>query len=86
MPKKAENRPKSPEASKRTNIPIIENLTSQYMPPDPPTVLVSLLNQPIVPEHLRVEIEHFEGRMVHVRFGALEEEEAVVVDEFSAPV
>lgn len=76
----------SPEASKHANIPIIENLTPQYMPPYPPTVLVSLLDQPIVPEHLRVEIKHLEGRMVHVRFGALEEEETVVVDEFLAAV
>lgn len=56
------------------------------MPPDPPTILISLLDQPIVPKHLRVEIKHLEGRMVHVRFGALEEEETVVVDELVAAV
>ena len=39
-----------------------------------------------MPEDLRVEIKHLEGRMMHVRLGALEEEETVVVDELVAAV
>ena len=76
----------SSRGSSNNHIPIIENLTPQYMPPNPPAILISLLDQPIVPEHLRVEIEHLEGRMVHVRFGSFEEEEAVVVDDLLAAV
>lgn len=56
------------------------------MSPDAPTILIPLLDQPIVPEHLRVEIKHLEGRMMHVHFGPLEEKEAVVVDELLAAV
>lgn len=56
------------------------------MSPDSPTIFISPLNQPIVPEHLCVEIKHLERRMVHVHFGPLEEKEAVVVDEFLAAV
>lgn len=52
----------------------------------PPTVLIALLNQPVVPEHLRVEIEDFERRVMHVTLGPLEEKEAVVVDELVAAV
>ena len=68
------------------HVPIIENLTPQYMPPHAPTVLVALLDQPIVPEHLRVEIKHLKGRVVDVVLGSREDEEAVVVDELVAAV
>ena len=68
------------------HIPVIENLTPQYMSPDAPTILIALLDQPIVSEHLGVKIKHLEGRMMHVHFGTLEEEEAVVVDELLAAV
>lgn len=69
-----------------THVPIIKNLTPQYMSSHPPTVLIALLNQPVVPEHLRVEIEDFERRVMHVTLGPLEEKEAVVVDELVATV
>ena len=56
------------------------------MSPHPPTVLIPLLDQPIVPQYLCVEIKHLERRVVHVRFGTFEEKEAVVVDEFPTAV
>ena len=56
------------------------------MSPHPPAILIPLLNQPIVPKHLRVEIEDLERRVVYVHFGPLEEEEAVVIDEIQAAV
>ena len=56
------------------------------MPPHPPAILIPLLDQPVVPQHLRVEIKNLEGRVVHVHSGPFEEKEAVVVDEFVAAV
>ena len=70
----------------RAHVPVIENLTAQDMPPDAPAILVALFDEPVVPEDLGVEIEHLERRMVHVPFGPLVEEEAVVVDELLAAV
>lgn len=61
--------------------PIIKDLTTHDMPPDPPTVLPTFMPQPIMPQNLRVEIVRLEARVVDMTFGALEEEEAVVVDE-----
>lgn len=76
--------PQSPEPA--AHVPIIENLTPQYMSAHAPTILIAFLDQPIVPEHLGVEIKHLERRMVHVRFGPLEEKEGVVVDKLLATV
>ena len=56
------------------------------MSPHPPTILIALLDQPIVPNDLRVEIKDLVGRMVDVVFGPLVDEEDVVVDEFVAAV
>lgn len=56
------------------------------MSPYPPTVLIPLLHQPVMPQHLRVEIPHLERRMVHVGRGRLEKEKAVVVHELEAAV
>ena len=67
-------------------VPIIENLTSQNMSSHPPAILIPLFDQPVVPQHVRVEIKHLERRVVYVRFGPLKEEEAVVVDEFVSAV
>ncbi len=68
------------------HIPIVENLAPQNVPPDPPAILIPLLNQPIMPQHLRVKIENLKRRMMHMGFRPLEEEEAVVVDELGAAV
>ncbi len=51
------------------------------MPADAPANLIALLAQPVVAEHLRVEVMGLERRVVHVRDWAFEEEEGVVVDE-----
>ena len=56
------------------------------MPPDPPAILIPLLDQPIVAQDLGVEIEDLEGGVVDVAAGTRVEEEAVVVDELGAPV
>jgi hypothetical protein len=42
--------------------------------------------KPVVAQDLRVEVVRLKGRVVHVALGALEEEEAVVVDELVAAV
>ena len=85
-----EPRQQTPKAGRQTdnkqNIPIVENLTPKNMSPDPPTILIPLLDQPIVPDDLGVEIKDLVGRVVDVVFGPLEDEEDVVVDEFVAAV
>jgi predicted transcriptional regulator len=54
--------------------------------PDAPAVLIAFVAQPVVAEDLGVEVVRLEGRVVHVRLGPLEEEEAVVVDALGAAV
>lgn len=61
-------------------VPVVEDLAAHDVPADSPAVLVILLRQPRVAEHLDVEIEDLEARMVHVEHGALEKEKRVVVD------
>ena len=56
------------------------------MSPHAPTIFIPLLRQPIVANDLGIEIEDFERRVMDVGFGALEDEEAVVIDEFEAAV
>ena len=56
------------------------------MPAHPPAILIPLLDQPIVAQHLDVEIKDLERGVVDVVPGPLEEEEAVVVDELAAAV
>lgn len=56
------------------------------MAPHAPAVLVALVAQPVVAEDLGVKVVRLEGRVVHVALGALEEEEAVVVDLLVAAV
>ena len=56
------------------------------MSPHPPTILIALLDQPIVPDDLGVEIKDLVGRVVDVVFGPLVDEEDVVVHEFVAAV
>lgn len=61
--------------------PIIKDLAPHDMPSDPPTILPPLMPQPVMPQHLRVKIMRLETRVMDMRFRALEEEEAVMVDE-----
>lgn len=67
--------------------PIVEDLAPHDMPPYAPAVLVALVPQPVVAQHLRVVVERLKAAVVHVRGArALEEEEAVVVDLLGALV
>jgi hypothetical protein len=59
--------------------PVVEDLTAEHVAPDPPTVFVPLLPEPVVAENLGVEVVRLVRGMVHMEFRALEEEEAVVV-------
>jgi hypothetical protein len=61
--------------------PIIEDLTSHDMPSNTPAILPPLVSQPVVPEHLRIEIMRLETRMMDMTLWPLEEEKAVVVDQ-----
>lgn len=63
--------------------PVVEDLTTHYMPSNAPAYLVAFLAQPVVTEYLRVKIMCFEGRVVHMADWSFEEEEGVVVDERS---
>lgn len=66
--------------------PVVEDLAAHDVAADAPAVLVALVAQPVVAEDLGVKVVRLEGRVVHVALGALEEEEAVVVDLLVAAV
>ncbi len=66
--------------------PVVEDLAAHDVPSHAPAVLISRMTQPVVPEHLGVEVVRLEGRVVHVVLGSLEEEEAVVVYELVSAV
>lgn len=61
------------------NIPVIEDLASHDMSSDSPAILVTFLAQPVMPKGLCVKVIGLVGRMVDVRLGTFEEEEAMVV-------
>ena len=56
------------------------------MPPHPPAILIPLLDQPIVAQHLGVEVKDLVRGVVDVVPGPGVEEEAVMVDELAAAV
>ena len=56
------------------------------MPPHAPAVLILLLRQPGVAQHLDVEVKDLEARMMHVELRTLEEEEAVMVNHLLAVI
>ena len=56
------------------------------MAADAPAVGVPLMAQPVVAEHLCIKVVRLKRRMVDMHLGALEEEEAVVVDQVVAAV
>jgi hypothetical protein len=75
-----------PEGS-RGNAPIVEDLGAHDVPAHAPRQLVAFVPQPIVAEDLCVEVVRLETRVVDVERGsAAEEEEAVMVHQFVAPV
>lgn len=66
--------------------PVVKDLAAHDVAADAPAVLVALVSQPVVAQDLRVKVVRLKGGVVHVALGALEEEEAVVVDLFVAAV
>lgn len=66
--------------------PVVEDLAAHDVAANAPAVLVALVAQPVVAQDLGVEVMRLKGRVVHVALGALEEEEAVVVDLLVAAV
>lgn len=68
------------------NTPIVKNLTSHDMTTNPPAVFVAFTPEPVVAQHLSIEIVCLEGGVVYVGLWAFEEEEAVVVDQLGATV
>lgn len=66
--------------------PVVKDLAAHDVAPHAPAVLVALVAQPVVAQDLGVKVVGLKGRVVHVALGALEEEEAVVVDLFVAAV
>lgn len=66
--------------------PVIEYLAAHYVPAHAPAVLVAVLPEPVVAQHLGVEIMRLEGGVVHVILGAFEEEETVMVYKLIASV
>lgn len=54
------------------------------MPANTPAILITLLAKPVVPENLSVEVVSLERRVVDVKLGALEEEEAVMIHKLLA--
>lgn len=66
--------------------PVVKDLAAHDVAADAPAVLVALVAQPVVAQDLGVKVVRLKGRVVDVALGALEEEEAVVVDLFVAAV
>lgn len=66
--------------------PIIENLTAHHMSANSPAIFVFLFDQPIMSQHLDIEIEDLETRVVDVELGAFEEEKRVVIHPFRTPI
>ena len=56
------------------------------MSPHPPAILIPLLNQPIMPQHLRIEVKNLKRRMMDMCFWSCEEEKGVVIHELETAV
>lgn len=67
--------------------PVVKDLTTHNMPSHTPTVLIALVPQPIMTQHLGIVVVRLKAAVVHVRCAwALKEEETVVINLFSALV
>jgi hypothetical protein len=66
--------------------PVVEDLTSEHVSTHAPAVLVALLPQPVVTQHLGIEVVRLVRGMVHMVLGALVEEETVVIDHIFTAV
>lgn len=69
------------------DLPVIEDLAAHDMPAHTPAVLPTLVPQPVVTQHLGVEVMCLEGRVVDVgSSGPFKEEEAVMVHKVFSSV
>lgn len=66
--------------------PVVEDLGAHDVAADAPAGAVAAVAEPVVAQHLRVEVVRLVRGVVHVELGALEEEEAVVVHRLGAAV
>ncbi len=78
--------PSSKSPRREIILPIIKDLAPQYMSPHPPRILIPLLNQPIMAQHLRIEVKHLKRRMMDMSFWSFEEEKAVMIHELETAV
>jgi hypothetical protein len=65
--------------TRKSGLPIVEDLAAHDVPADAPAVLIALVAKPIMAQNLGIEVVRLKGRVVDVRPGTLEEEEAVMV-------
>lgn len=63
----------------RVHIPVIEDLTTHYMSANSPAILITLLTKVIVTKKLCIKVISLIRRMVNMRHGTLEEEEAMMI-------
>lgn len=68
------------------NIPVIKDLTSHDVTSYTPAVLIPLAAQPVMTQHLSVEIMCFKRRVMYVRLGTFKEEKAMVIDQFRTTI
>lgn len=66
--------------------PVIEYLATHDMPTDSPAVLVALVLEPVMPKKLSIEVVRLVRRVVDMVLGTLEDEEAMVVDQFFSTI
>ena len=78
--------PSRPHRLVYSKLPVVKDLASHYVAAHAPAVLVPLLAQPVVPEHLDVEVMDLVGCVVYMAFGPFEDEEAVVISPFLTQV
>lgn len=61
--------------------PVVKDLTPHDVPPHTPAVLITLVSQPVVAQHLRIVVVRLEAAVMHMwRAIALEKEETVVIN------
>lgn len=66
--------------------PIVKDLTTQHMPANAPDQFVTFLSQPLMAQALNVKVVHLIAGMMYMESWALEEEKAVVINLFLAPI
>ena len=66
--------------------PVVKDLTAHNMPSHTPAVCVALVAKPVMTKNLRVKVVCLKRRVMNMHLGALEKEEAVVINEIVASV